>query len=193
MTDSYNVVAELDVPFGPEGAESALEPIAEYSGAVGRSDLGYTEIVFTLPATSLRQATTTALAVLHSYTWTVRSLRVLTTEDYDREVGTSETALLSVQETAHRLGMTRQRVQQLIAAHELPAIKIGSTWAIREAHVPQAAAKSTTTARAKRVKTAASGGGEKAAKRGGGETVTKRAATAGKTPATATARKRKSA
>lgn len=48
--------------------------------------------------------------------------------------------------------MTRQRVQQMIAAHELPAIKIGSTWAIREAHVAQVAAKSTTTARAKAVK-----------------------------------------
>ena len=183
MTDSYNVVAELDVSFGPNTADSAVAPIAEYSGAAGRSDLGYTEIVFTLPATSLRQATTTALAVLHTYTWTVRSLRVLTTEDYDREVDTSETALLSVQEAAHRLGMTRQRVQQMIAAHELPAIKIGSTWAIREAHVAQVAAKSTTTARAKAVKKTES------ARHG---TVAKRAATARKAPATATARKRQS-
>ncbi len=74
---SYNVVAEIDVSFDEHTAEQLLDPIADYSGSAGRSELGHTEVVFTLPAETLRQATTTALAILETYPWPLRSLRVL--------------------------------------------------------------------------------------------------------------------
>ncbi len=83
---SYNVVAEIDVSFDEHTAEQLLDPIADYSGAAGRSELGHTEVVFTLPAQTLRQANTTALAILETYPWPLRSLRVLPTDDYDRLV-----------------------------------------------------------------------------------------------------------
>ncbi|WP_409334031.1 hypothetical protein, partial [Staphylococcus aureus] len=78
----YNVVAELDVPFDEETVEQLIDPIADYSGAVGRSELGRTEVVFTLPADSVRQANTTALAILEQYPSTLLSLRVLTAADF---------------------------------------------------------------------------------------------------------------
>ena len=40
--------------------------------------------------------------------------------------------LISVTEAAKRLGVIRQRVLQLIDAGRLPAMKVGSTYVIRE-------------------------------------------------------------
>jgi excisionase family DNA binding protein len=40
--------------------------------------------------------------------------------------------LLSVTETAKRLGVIRQRVLQLINAGKLPAVKVGTTYVIKE-------------------------------------------------------------
>lgn len=83
---SYNIVAELDAAFTEDNTDKLIAPIADYAGAVGRSELGHTEVVFTLPAESVRTATTTALAILETYPWPLLSLRVLTTADYDRLV-----------------------------------------------------------------------------------------------------------
>ncbi|CAG7618963.1 hypothetical protein SIM91_18535 [Rhodococcus opacus] len=59
MTESYNVVAELDATIGEENVDALLGPIAEYSGAAARSELGRAEVVFTIPAASGRQAALT--------------------------------------------------------------------------------------------------------------------------------------
>lgn len=133
---SYNVIAELDTEFGPENAEQLLGPIADYSGAAGRSELGHAEVVFTLPAATLRQANSTALAILETYPWPLRSLRVLLTADYDRLLdGVDLPPLLSVQETADRLGISRQAVIKAISTRRLPAVRVGGTWIVRESSV----------------------------------------------------------
>jgi len=80
---SYNVIAELDTEFGPENAERLLGPLADYSGAARRSELGHAEVVFTVPAKSVRQANSTALAILETYPWPLHWVRVLLTDDYD--------------------------------------------------------------------------------------------------------------
>lgn len=135
-TQSYNVIAELDAPFDEDTAEQLLDPIADYSGAAGRSELGHTEVVFTLPAETLRQATTTALALLGTYRWPLHSMRVLPTDDYDRLVDALDVPpLLSVQETADRLGISRQGVLKAITTGSLPALRVGSTWIVRESAV----------------------------------------------------------
>lgn len=133
---SYNAVAELDAPFDEDTAEQLLGPIADYSGAAGRSELGHTEVVFTLPAETLRQANTTALAILETYPWPLRSLRVLPTDDYDRLVDAIDVPpLVSVQEAADQLGISRQGVLKAITTGSLPAIRVGSTWIVRESAV----------------------------------------------------------
>ena len=132
----YNVVAELDVPFDEETVEQLIDPIVDYGGAVGRSELGRTEVVFTLPADSVRQANTTALAILEQYPSTLLSLRVLTAADFDRLTETTELPpLVSVSEAAEELGVSRQSILKSIKSAKLPATRVGDTWAVRKSVV----------------------------------------------------------
>ncbi|WP_137725652.1 helix-turn-helix domain-containing protein [Prescottella subtropica] len=138
----YNIVAELDAEFTEDTADALLEPIADHSGAAGRSELGRTEVVFTIPADSIRQATTTALAILDTYPWPLLSLRVLTTDDFDRLVDALDVPpLLSVAEAADALGVSRQGVLKAIRAHTLPATRVGTVWVLRESVVADRARK----------------------------------------------------
>lgn len=133
---TYNVVAEIDTAFDSDAVDELLDPIADHGGAVGRSELGRTEVVFTLPADSVRQATSTALALLDQYPSALLSLRVLTTEDFDRLTdGYELPALVSVTEAAALLGISRQGVLKAIDTHKIPAIRVGDTWALRKAAV----------------------------------------------------------
>ncbi|MET4614085.1 excisionase family DNA binding protein [Rhodococcus sp. PvR044] len=143
-TQDYNVVAELDVPFDEGTSDQLLAPIADHGGAVGRSELGRTEVVFTLPADSVRQANTTALAILDTYPWPLLSMRVLTTADFDRLAEAVELPpLVSVAEAASILGVARQSVLNAISTSKLPATRVGGTWVLRlsavEAHVRHSA------------------------------------------------------
>ena len=123
-TQPFNVVAELDASFDEDTAEALLAPIADYSGGAYRSELGHAEVVFTIPAEGIRQATSTALAVLETYPWPLRSLRVLPTEDFDRLVEAIDVPpLVSVQEAADALGISRQAVLKAITTGSLPAIR----------------------------------------------------------------------
>ncbi|WCT05895.1 helix-turn-helix domain-containing protein [Rhodococcus qingshengii] len=132
----YNVVAELDAPFDEGTVELLIDPIADYSGAVGRSELGRAEIVFTLPADSVRQANTTALAILDQYPSTLVSFRVLPASDFDRLTEAAELpALVSVSEAAEELGVSRQSILKSIKTAKLPATRVGDTWAVRKSVV----------------------------------------------------------
>lgn len=135
-TQTFNVVAELDASFDEDTAEALLDPIADYSGGAYRSELGHAEVVFTIPAEGIRQATSTALAVLETYPWPLHSLRVLPTDDFDRLIEAIDVPpLVSVQEAADALGISRQAVLKAITTGSLPAIRVGSTWIVRESAV----------------------------------------------------------
>ncbi|MBQ7804389.1 helix-turn-helix domain-containing protein [Rhodococcus sp. (in: high G+C Gram-positive bacteria)] len=143
----YNVVAELDVPFDEETVEQLIDPIVDYGGAVGRSELGRTEVVFTLPADSVRQANTTALAILEQYPSTLLSLRVMTAADFDRLTEAAELPpLVSVSEAAEELGVSRQSILKSIKSAKLPATRVGDTWAVRKSVVQARARESAKTA-----------------------------------------------
>lgn len=129
-TTTYNVVAELDVPYGEDAADSAIELVADYAGAVARSDFGWTEVTFTIPATGLKQASTTALAILDTTPWGARSLRVLTTEDYDRMVDRVDAPMLTPAQAAEQLGISRQAVHKLITTQNLAARRVGTRWLV---------------------------------------------------------------
>ena len=98
--------------------------------------------MFTIPAESVRQATSTALAVLETYPWPLRSLRVLTTADFDCLTDAMDLPpLVSVQEAADGLGMTRQGVLKAIKGKVLPATRVGGTWVLRRSVVEGARAR----------------------------------------------------
>ncbi|MBW0282259.1 DNA-binding protein [Rhodococcus qingshengii] len=105
---AYVVVAELDMQFDENVSGELLPPIIDHHGAVQRSELGWVEVVFTIPAVSVRQATTAALEILDTYTLGLLSLRVLTAADFDRIADAIETPrLLSTVHAAKVLGIYR--------------------------------------------------------------------------------------
>lgn len=141
MTTSYNARAETTLDLNETSAEQLLDRLDGYHPAVGRSFFGRTEAVITLPAETLRQAISTATAVLDTAVaglGDVVSLEVLTTADFDRRVGLDPVPeLVSVTEAAAELGVTRQAVLQRIDSGSLPASRIGTTWGIPRSSIEQ--------------------------------------------------------
>ncbi|MCR6703170.1 MAG: excisionase family DNA-binding protein [Cellulomonas sp.] len=136
MTTSYNARVDLDRPapagHDDEWTDHVLAELAGHSAAVSRALDGRTTIDLTLPADSLRQAVTTALAlVTHATGAEPVGLEVITTESFDRRHGAEPVGrLLSVTEAANALGVSRQAVLQRIESGSLPASRVGNAWAL---------------------------------------------------------------
>ncbi|ROP45969.1 excisionase family DNA-binding protein [Pseudokineococcus lusitanus] len=136
MATSHTIRLEL----GPAGAhrevpddhERLLDFLALYSPAVSVTDVGRLEVIVSLPADSVGQAVTTALALLTQFGRPdVAAVEAMTTKEFDRRVALPLLPeLLSVTEAAERLGMTRQSVLERIKAGTLAATRVGSTYAI---------------------------------------------------------------
>lgn len=139
MTTSYNARVDLDRPapagHDDEWTDRAIDGLRGFSPAVSRGLHGGATIDFTLPAADVRQAATIALSLATDIAdgADIVGLELLTTVEFDRRAGAHLPALLSVSETAERLGISRQAVLQRIDSGSLPATKVGSTWAIPEA------------------------------------------------------------
>ncbi|MCR6688104.1 helix-turn-helix domain-containing protein [Cellulomonas sp.] len=140
MTD-YNARIDLNHP-APAGhddpfTDTVLTALEGFSPAVSRGMHGGTTLDFTIPANDLKQATTLALSLATTATTAeLVGLEVIPTVEFDRRNGTHMPALLSVSETAERLGISRQAVLQRIESGNLVATKVGSTWVIPEATAP---------------------------------------------------------
>ena len=128
----YNATAILAQSFAQmsdDELDSILDDLAAYHPAVGAGYLGQAEVVITLPAQTLAQATQTASAVLNLLH--PIGLEVITTESWDRRLGVaSMPELLSVSEVAQRKGISRQAVLQRIVSGTLPAHRVGKHWAV---------------------------------------------------------------
>lgn len=129
--EAYNAIIELTDKADPQHATAILDQFADYHPAVARAESGRAELILTLPAENLQQATTTALALVKATGHRPVRLEVLTTEEFDRRAGLVPIPdLVSVTEAAELLGVTRQAVLQRIDAGSLPAKRIGNGWAI---------------------------------------------------------------
>lgn len=131
-TTMYNATIELDTPAGeaagPRG-DQLLDRFADYHAVLARSLLGRVDLILSLPALGLWQATATVRALVADLP--VTRLTIETSTDFDRRSDAEIPArLLSVTEAAEKLGLTRAGVQRRIDAGTLPALKVGSTWAI---------------------------------------------------------------
>ncbi|MEK8226712.1 helix-turn-helix domain-containing protein [Oerskovia sp. M15] len=100
---------------------------------------GHVAAEITLPAESLRQAATTALAIAE--TGAVRAaldgadvlaLEVLPTAEFDQRNGLDPMPeLVSVTEAAEELDVSRQAVLQRLESGSLPGTKVGKTWVVQ--------------------------------------------------------------
>ncbi|MEJ5946140.1 helix-turn-helix domain-containing protein [Pseudokineococcus basanitobsidens] len=145
----FNVIAELGdvVDVGlladADWADTVLDTLRPYRPVLGRSAYGRLEVIATLPATDLPQATRTAMAVLadvrrpDSSPLPAYSLEVLPTHAFDHRTRFVDVPpLLSVPEAAAALGISRQAVLKRIETGALPASRIGSVWAVAAAAMP---------------------------------------------------------
>lgn len=125
MTD-YNAIAEVAVRPTSKRADAWITALAPYSPAIGRAPRGNAELVITVPAKSLEQAATTALALLLRAAGDLERFEVITTAEFDRR--TDDVAvpdLVGATEAAELIGITRQRVQQMASTGALPSAKVG--------------------------------------------------------------------
>jgi excisionase family DNA binding protein len=143
--EHYTLAVELNAPAAkaPDLADALLEGLAEYHPAVTRSDRGRVEVVLTLPAESIPQAVRSGLAVLAGVCrLQVVALEVMDTAEWDARLGVEHLPeLVGVTEASLILGVSRQRVLQLVNAGTLPSSKAGDAVVIpRSAVVKRAAA-----------------------------------------------------
>lgn len=134
MMEYWNVIIELDHAYADDGVdEDVLDAFAEWHAAIGRTMGNRLEVTLTIPAENLHQAALTALSLLGHFKGlpSARSMSVLRTADFDRRNGLEPVPpLVSVTEAAMSLGITRQRVLQMIHDGALHGIKVGNSWAL---------------------------------------------------------------
>ncbi|MFT8637148.1 MAG: helix-turn-helix domain-containing protein [Pseudoclavibacter sp.] len=135
----YNATIELNVPndLSDRTVDDLMGKLAHFSIAVGASDAGHPELIITVQATTLAQATEVALAVTTQATQLpFLGIYVLPTAEFDRRIGLQPVPeLLSVTQTAQILGVSRQRVLQMLSSGRLYGQQVGNTWVIPTAEV----------------------------------------------------------
>jgi excisionase family DNA binding protein len=122
--------------------DDLVDELVDYHPATSRSERGWVEATITLPAETLRQAATTALAIAEAASAAVLDgaavlvLEVLPTAEFDERNGLAPMPeLVSVTEAAERLDVSRQAVLQRLEAGTLPGTKVGKTWVVQAAAV----------------------------------------------------------
>lgn len=129
---------ELDVRLTPRNAERLAQDwmpaLADYHAVLGAGPTGQVVIVISLPAEGLRQAASTALAVIQDVTGrTAVSLQVMTTEDFDARTRIEPDVLpsmLSPTQAAEILGQSRQNVLLMLEQGRLAGQKVGNAWVV---------------------------------------------------------------
>jgi excisionase family DNA binding protein len=136
---SFAARVELDFrDFDTDHVDTLMDLFDVYEGAVARSLAGRVELLLTVPAANLRQASTTVLAVAQAAGDTAVVLELLSTDEfYGRTLATPVPDLLSVTDAAESLGVSGQRVRQLLEDGKLAGVKIGATWSVLRTAVEQ--------------------------------------------------------
>ncbi|GAA4627239.1 helix-turn-helix domain-containing protein [Cellulomonas oligotrophica] len=141
MSTSFNAVVDVGRVDVENDADAILKALAGYHAVLAGTRRGTVEAIVTLPAETLAQAATTALAVVAAAGGTPQSLQVMTTEEFDRRAGLAEDDEdLSVPQAAKRLRVTQQAIRQRLASGSLPGRRVGRDWRIPAAAVERVAA-----------------------------------------------------
>lgn len=135
MTTSYTARLELDTRAAD--LDRVADALADYGVHAERTLQGRPEVTLTVPAETLRQAITTAMAVTTGETgFDVLAIEVMPTREHEERVGVPTIPeLLSVTEAADELGVSPQAVRQRLDAGTVSGVKIGATWAVPRAVV----------------------------------------------------------
>lgn len=130
----------------PTYLEDLVEDLVDYSPAAGVSARGWVDLRISVPATSLAQATRTALATVEASIAMsgvqVVALQVMTEDEFNAREGFEPVPeLIGATEASALLGVSRQRVAQMAHEGKLPGQTIGKSLVFPRAAVVAAAAK----------------------------------------------------
>ncbi|GAB77542.1 DNA binding domain-containing protein, excisionase family [Austwickia chelonae] len=118
-----------------EHADRIMDELVDYGVAMSTRPGTGPIVIVNIPAGSLRQALTTALSVVAPYGDPI-GVTALEENIWCRREGWDEIPpLLSAAEAAELLGVSRQRVVQMIGEKKVPASRVGTVWAIPESAV----------------------------------------------------------
>lgn len=123
--------------------QRALEQLAPWHPAVSESAAGNLVATITIAAENLRQAVATGLIIVEDATGltALALVEALPEEVRDARQGwDAKSDMLSVTETADRLGVSRQRVLQMIDEGKLPRTRVGRSYTLPAAAVDALAA-----------------------------------------------------
>lgn len=132
--DMYN--ATVEVATKQLHVDQAMQALAPFHGTVFESERGWAGATISLPAESLGQAALIAGSVVAGALGAEAiACEVMTEAERDARLGWAPVPdLVSVSEAGELLGVSRQRVLQMIGEKKLPGHKVG-----REYVIPRAA------------------------------------------------------
>lgn len=141
---NYNITIEVNdaTPLAADDVDRITDELESFTPALSNSVRGYRSATVTVPGATLRQAVTAALAVVEAALGAEAvAIDALTEQEFDVRQGWAPVPdLVSVAEAAELLGVTKQRVQQRINDHTLPATRVGSTYVLPRSAVEAARA-----------------------------------------------------
>lgn len=129
----YNAIGEVDIAPTPARAAKMLDALAEYHPVVGATADGRTEVIITIDTNHLAAAGHHALYVMQDALGQLRSFTIMSTEEFDRRTDSidADDEMMSTAQAAETLGVSRQRIVQLIEASRLAGVrKVGRGYAI---------------------------------------------------------------
>lgn len=140
----YNVKLELRLDPTPEHADDLVDALEGFSPAAAPAEnTTDMHVWITIQATNVKQAVDVGLALAgKASTAEVTALEVLPTDEFDRRVGlTPVPSLMSTDDAASMLGISRQAVDKQIRAGKLRGHRVGErTVVLARADVEAAAA-----------------------------------------------------
>lgn len=134
MTTMYNAEvtfrSKLDV-------DQLMDALDGYHPALSDGPKGHARAIISFPAENLRQAISTALAVIEDVGGPATAVAVMTSAEFDARTGLGPLPeLVSVTEAAQQLGVSRQAVLERLERGTLTGKKVGTTWVIQASAVP---------------------------------------------------------
>lgn len=137
--NEYVVEVEFGAPAGEELGVTIVDAFLPYDGVSGVSDHGNADVTASLFADSFADATRTALdAVALVGRGEPITFTVVQATEWEARAGIDGENIIdvmSVTEVAQRLGVTRQRVHQLVGEGRIPARRVGHSVVISESAV----------------------------------------------------------
>jgi excisionase family DNA binding protein len=130
-TTEFNVTVELDTQRPPDDFEDQL-PDTQWAAVLHQSEHGRVAVTLTLTAANVADAAASGLFLVQGWLSTpAYSVEALPTDEFDRRAdAVGVPVLLTTGQASDALGVSEQRVRQLLDAGRLTGRKLGREWLV---------------------------------------------------------------